>query len=195
MNTPGPNATTSLPVGVGVRRWHAILHRWPSVLGLAAAVAVLATGADRETLSIVVCAATLCYLGAAALARPWVAWALVPGFGVVIVASDLLDRPWWVVTGVAALVLVGVGLLGRVSYRDLAAQGGAALGYGGLAVAALHLAPQAGLVLVGLVLAAHAGWDAIHYRRARVVPRSLAEACMLLDLPLGLGFLVLAAVG
>jgi hypothetical protein len=35
----------------------------------------------------------------------------------------------------------------------------------------------------------------VHYRRNEVVPRSLAEACMLLDVPLGLGLVVLALVG
>jgi hypothetical protein len=51
------------------------------------------------------------------------------------------------------------------------------------------------MVLAGLALASHAVWDAIHYRRAAVVPRSLAEFCMLLDVPLGLGAVVLALIG
>ncbi len=34
-----------------------------------------------------------------------------------------------------------------------------------------------------------------HYRRDQVVPRSLAEFCMLLDVPLGVGFVVLAVLG
>ncbi len=59
---------------------------------------------------------------------------------------------------------------------------------------ALFLAPRAGLVLAGPC------WrpcrvDVIHYRRDQVVPRSLAEFCMLLDIPLGVGFVVLAMVG
>ncbi|MEE6258143.1 hypothetical protein [Plantactinospora sonchi] len=172
----------------------AILHRWPSAVGLTAAVLVLATGPDRQTLSITVCAATLCYLGAAALARPWVAWAAVPGFSLVIIASRVLGLPWWAVAGIAALILVVVGLVGRVSYPALTAQAVAVAGFGGLAVAALLIAPSFGLVLAGLVLASHGIWDAVHYRRNAVVPRSLAEACMLLDVPLGLGFIVLAAL-
>ncbi len=64
-----------------------------------------------------------------------------------------------------------------------------------VAATALFLAPRLGLVLVGVVLASHAVWDAVHYRRDQVVPRSLAEFCMMLDVPLGVGFVVLAVLG
>ncbi|WP_422769499.1 hypothetical protein ACN28C_22445 [Plantactinospora sp. WMMC1484] len=189
------HSSTSSAARSGTSHRSVIPHRWPSALGLAAAVIVLATGPDRQTVAITVGAAALCYLGAAALARPWVAWAAVPGFSVVMVASALFELPWWVVAGVAAAVLVVVGLAGRVSYPLLGAQTAAVAAYGGLAVTGLLLAPRVGAVLVGLVLAAHAIWDAVHFRRNAVVPQSLAEACMLLDVPLGLGFLVLAALG
>lgn len=62
-------------------------------------------------------------------------------------------------------------------------------------VAALLLAPRAGLVLAGVVLAGHSAWDVVHYRRNRVVHRSLAEFCVLLDVPLGVGAVVLAVAG
>jgi len=51
-----------------------------------------------------------------------------------------------------------------------------------------------GLVLVACTLIAHGIWDVLHYRRNAVVQRSLAEFCVLLDVPLGVGVLVLAAV-
>lgn len=117
-------------------RWQHVLHRWPSALGLAAAAGQLATGGDRDSVAIVVGVATLCYLGAAALRRRWVAWAGVAGGSLVVAASEL----------------------------------------------------------AGVVLAGHAVWDLIHYRRDQVVPRSLAEFCMLLDLPLGVGAIVIAVV-
>jgi hypothetical protein len=64
--------------------------------------------------------------------------------------------------------------------------------YAGLALAALAMDPDAGLAVAGLVLASHAAWDAVHHRRRAVVSRSLAEACIALDLPLGLGLVALA---
>ena len=53
----------------------------------------------------------------------------------------------------------------------------------------------AGAVLASLALMAHAIWDVIHYRRNAVVPRSLAEACMFFDVPLGVAIIVLALAG
>jgi hypothetical protein len=179
---------------VDAPRRHAVLHRWPSALGLAAVALQLATGAGREAVAIVLCVATLCYLGAAALERPWVAWAGVVGGSLVIVASELIGLVWWAGVGIVALALIAVGLLGRASRPALTAQTAALLGFGGLAVAALFLAPRIGLALVGVGLAAHAVWDLVHYRRNQVVPRSLAEFCMLLDVPLGIGAVVLAVV-
>jgi len=175
-------------------RWQVLRRRWPSVLGLAAAIALLATGAGPDVVAIVVVVATLCYLGAAALGRPWVAWAAILGGGVVIAASLLAGVAWWAGLGVAALALCVAGLARHGSHRALTAQAVALLGYGGLAVVALYLAPRLGLALAGVALAGHALWDLHHYRRDQVVPRSLAEACMLLDLPLGAGVVILAIV-
>ncbi len=146
-------------------------------------------------MAITVCVAALCYLGAAALGRPWVAWAGIVGASLVVVASELVALVWWAGIGIAALALVVAGRLGRASRPALTAQTAAVLVFGGLAVTALFLAPRLGLVLAGVVLASHAGWDAVHYRRDQVVPRSLAEFCMLLDVPLGVGFIVLAVLG
>lgn len=186
-------STSAAPTGVS--RWHALLHRWPSALGLVAAALTVMGPADRETPAITVSVAALCYLGAAALGRPWVAWAGILGGSLVVVAGELLGLVWWGAIGIVALVLVVAGLLGGVSRPALTAQAAALAGFGGLAVAALFLAPRAGLVLAGAVLAIHAGWDVVHYRRNQVVPRSLAEFCILLDVPLGIGFVVLAVAG
>ncbi|PZG02759.1 hypothetical protein [Micromonospora deserti] len=179
---------------VDAPRWRAVLHRWPSVVGLAAAVLQLATGADREAVAIVLCVATLCYLGAAALGRPWVAWAGVAAGSLVVVASELIGLVWWAGLGIVAVALIAGGLLGGASRPALTAQTAALLGFGGLAVAGLFIAPRVGLALVGVMLAAHAAWDLVHYRRNQVVPRSLAEFCIWLDVPLGIGAVVLAVI-
>ena len=43
--------------------------------------------------------------------------------------------------------------------------------------------------LVALALIGHAGWDAYHYLRNRVVGRSYAEWCAVVDLLLGAAIL------
>jgi hypothetical protein len=113
----------------------------------------------------------------------------------VVVASQMIGVAWWAVGGTVALALVIAGLLLRVPRPPLAAQTAALIGYGGAAMAALFLAPRVGLVLAGVALAGHTVWDVIHYRRNQVVHRSLAEFCVLLDVPLGVGAIVLAIVG
>jgi hypothetical protein len=172
-----------------------VLRRWPTAVGLASAALILALGADPEVLAIVVLIATSCYLAAAALDRPWISWAWLPLGGVIVSGSERVGLPWLVTTGVAALVLLTAGLVTRAPGGHLAAQALALAGFGALAGAAMLVTPRVGVVMAGLVLAAHAGWDLVHYRRDVVVPRSLSEFCMALDLPLGLTFVVLGLAG
>jgi len=172
-----------------------VLSRWPALLGLGAAVLLLAAGvADRATLAIGVSAAALCYLAAAALGRPWVAWASIVGASLVVVASEVAGLPWWAGIGITALVLLGIGTV-RGVVRPTLPQAAALLGYGTLAVTALAIDPEVGLVVAGLTLAGHAVWDVVHHRRNTVVPRSMAEACLFFDVVLGLGCLALAVLG
>ncbi len=174
--------------------WSAV-HRWPTALGLAAAAVALRGDAGAETPAIVVCVATLCYLGAASLGRPWIAWAAIPGGTAAVVVGELVGATWWAGLSAAALVLLAAGLTGRARRPDTVRQTIATVGFGVPVVSAvLLLAPRAGLVVAGLVLAGHAVWDLVHLRTGRVVPRSLAEFCMALDVPLGLGFVLLAVL-
>ncbi|RGC68571.1 hypothetical protein C5N14_12795 [Micromonospora sp. MW-13] len=166
-------------------------RRWPTAAGLAAAIAVLVTVADRETAVTCVWVAALCYLAAAALDRPWMAWVAVPAGSVVIAVGEITGVGRWVLLGAAAAMLVVVAVVVGAPRRQVSAQFVGGTVYAGLALATLALAPDAGLVVAGLVLASHAVWDAVHHRRRAVVSRSLAEACMALDLPLGLGLVVL----
>ncbi|MFF5081881.1 hypothetical protein ACFY36_32925 [Actinoplanes sp. NPDC000266] len=173
----------------------AFLRRWPAALGLAAAVLVLIFAADRETASTAAIVAVLCYLGAAAFDRRWVAWAGVFGLSAVITLAQFAEITPWVALAVVGVALLGLGFAFGVPRRPLAAQASAALGYGLFAVTALYLPETAGGVLAGLALAAHAGWDTVNFVRDTVVPRSLSEACMALDVPLGVGVAVIAVTG
>ncbi|MDG4825096.1 hypothetical protein O7635_24885 [Asanoa sp. WMMD1127] len=176
------------------RRW-AVRHRWPTALGLAAAATQLAFGPDAETLATVIAVAVLCYLGAAALDRRWVGWAGCLAFPAVLVTSQVVGVTWWVVGSAVAVVLLVVGLATRAPRPPLTAQSLALLGYGVVAVTALFLSPRTGLVVAGFALASHGIWDVIHYRRNQVVNRSLAEFCIVLDVPLGVAAILVALAG
>lgn len=69
----------------------------------------------------------------------------------------------------------------------------AMLGYGGAAVIALFVNPIAGSCLVAIGLLGHAAWDAHHHRKQRVVSRSMAEFCLVLDTALAVTIIVLTA--
>jgi hypothetical protein len=184
-STAGPSSTRTSSV---------ILRHWPAAVGLLGA-AVAAASPDRETVIIGLLVALACYLGAAAFGVRWVAWAAIPIASALVVAAALVGiAPWFVLVGVS-VVLVIVGLVLSASRTDLVTQALAMVGYGGAGLLALALGPVAGAVLASLVLMAHAIWDVIHYRRNAVVPRSLAEACIFFDVPLGLAVIVLVLTG
>ena len=116
----------------------------------------------------------------------------VLGAGLVAVA-ELADLPRWAVFGVVGVVLLAIGLVQR---RPMTVpQALALVGYFGLAVVTVLLSPAVGLAIAGIVLALHAVWDVVHYRRNIVVDRALALWCIGLDLFLGGACVVLAVVG
>jgi hypothetical protein len=185
-------ATTGAVTTTRASGWQVV---WPAAVGLAAAAVVVATDPNTESIVTAISVALLCYLAAAAFDRRWVAWAGCLAFAPVVLPSQVVGLAWWVVPGIVALALVVTGLLLRVPRPPLAAQTAALIGYGGVAIAVLLLAPpRLGLALAGVAVAAHGVWDVIHYRRNVVVKRSLAEACFMLDVPLGIGAVILAII-
>ncbi len=66
------------------------------------------------------------------------------------------------------------------------------LGFGVVALIALYVDPDLGGYLVAAALLGHAAWDAVHFRLNRVVARSSAEFCGVLDLLVGVAILFMA---
>ena len=173
----------------------AIQRSWPAAVGLLGAAFVSIVSPDRETVVVTVLVAVGCYLAAAALGVRWVAWAAIPIGSALAVGGGLMGIDPWFVLGGASIVLAIIGLLRPALRTAVAAQSVAVVAYGGFALTALALGPTTGAVLASLALMAHAIWDVIHFRRDAVVPRSLAKACLFLDIPLGVAVLVLALLG
>jgi hypothetical protein len=113
----------------------------------------------------------------------------------VVMLSELAGAPWWVGLLGYATVLVAVGLARPATRRASAEQGLALAGFGGLAVITLAGESPIWLAVAGLALASHAVWDLRHWRRDDVVPRSMAEFCILLDVPLGTAAILVALAG
>lgn len=65
--------------------------------------------------------------------------------------------------------------------RWLTAQTAGVLAFGAAAIAAVVAAPDAGRYVLAAGWLAQAGWDIVHHRADRVVPRWYAELCMVCD--------------
>ncbi|WP_192907139.1 DUF6010 family protein [Glycomyces paridis] len=160
-------------------------HRWPALLGAVFAAFVawdLGTGGD---LAPVLTASGLIYLGAAAIRRPNAAWPLFAITFVIIGAAGF--TPWenlatWVLIGLAAALAVYGLATGAVRPPEgLPLQSLGMAVFGAAAVAAVLVGGDLAAYLVAVGLLGHAAWDVHHHRTGRVVARSLAEFCVVLD--------------
>ncbi|YCI06209.1 hypothetical protein M1D34_29765 (plasmid) [Ensifer sp. D2-11] len=180
--------------------WRSI-QWWPAAIGLAFAAFVsidLLNGSEHGTdLAAIVVASGLVYLAAAALEIPWVSWPVFLLSVVVITVARLglipFDATWAMLTVAALFAVYGVIRALRRPNRDLPLQAIAMIVFGGLATVALFISPFVGALLVAAGLAAHAGWDVYHHVKNKVVVRSMAEFCFVLDTALAI-VIVLATV-
>lgn len=178
----------------GARQGSWMLRRWPTAFGVVFGASLLAAYwfgfAETERMSQVLTAAGLVYLGAAALKLRAAAWPLFAVTVVLITIGFLVPAfdPFWWMLGIAGVVVV-VGLA-RGAVRP---PWGMPLALGAMALIAVIAimasrleGPWAALVVAAGLLA-HAAWDVFHHRTGRVVVRSMAEFCAVLDTLLALG--------
>lgn len=177
------------------RRWLDLLkHRWPTALGIAVAALAafdLDNGTEFAALTVLM---ALVYLGAAALDRRWSAWVvLLAGLPIAIFIPATSEVVPSVVFLVAALVFLALGV-GRGLLRKpggLPLQTAGMVAFGSTVLVALYVDMGLGGKLVGIAILGHAAWDAYHLLRNRVVSRSYAEFCAVVDFLLGAAILFL----
>jgi hypothetical protein len=173
-------------------------HRlWPAAVGVVFAGVLAAGLADGTELAALLAAAHFVYLGAAALRRPAAAWPLfwltfvVIGVGRAVGGPD----PTWVILGLA--VAFAVYGLARGAARDpegLPRQASAMVVFGAVAAVVLLVGGDAAGYVVAAGLLAHAGWDIYHRRTGKVVTRSMAEFCFVLDTLVAIAMIVVLVV-
>lgn len=157
---------------------------WPAALAVVVAAGTAYGLSDGRAAAPVVAASGLVYLAAAATRRRQMAWL---GFAVTFVligAAKFMGFdavPW--LLGMAG-VLLAVGVFGKRArpWWSFPLQAVAMLVLGGMAFVALRLDPMLGGLLVAVALVGHAAWDVHHRRTDRVVNRSLAQFCAVLDI-------------
>ena len=171
----------------------ALLRRWPTWLALAWVALTLSDVGDGTEFAVVLVVAAVGYLAVAVAERPRATWPLLFLIfgGVVALRLAGLDERAVLLAAGAVLTVVGLarGSLRRPGPASL--QVPAAVLFVGAGLLGATAAPEAGLHVVAAGLIGHAAWDAHHWWVDRIVVRSFAEWCGVLDLTLGIGILVL----
>lgn len=157
---------------------------WPAALGVLVAAGTAYGLTDARAVAPVVAASGLVYLAAGASGRRSAAWiAFAVTFALITLQKfvGLNSLPWLLAL---AVVLLVIGFAGRRvrPWWAFPLQTAAMVVLGAIAFVALQLNPTAGGLLVAAALLGHAGWDIYHYRADRVVARSLAQFCAVLDI-------------
>ena len=180
---PAPPGRT--PTRTGVRR--ALTRRWPTVLALVSGAAIVAGNTSDEAvggLAETLIFLPLLYLVVSTLRRPAVTWlVLIAGVPVTAGLEALVGVDLAVVLLAAALAATVWGgahsRFGDGSWFTVQVIGMAA--FAAVAVAAMSVDPTASRYLVAAGWFAHGVWDFVHLRSGRVVARSYAEWCGVVD--------------
>lgn len=176
--------THALSSSAGVRMprpIRALLRRWP--LFLAVACAAVSWGLDVVTAGHLLPVLPLLYVIMATIRLRRATWI------VLIVAAlgfMLLSAQSWIDPTVAILSVAGgmalTGLLPRTGRREVLIQVVGLIIFAAVAVIGLTVAPEIGRLVLAAGWFSHGAWDLWHLRRDRVVSRSYAECCAVLDI-------------
>jgi hypothetical protein len=186
-NTPGTQQSPERRGWAG-----AVLHRWPTALGIAVAglsALDLETGLEFAALTVLM---AVIYLGAAVFERPWTAWAVLFAglpLAFMIPATSWTDRSVTLIVVGAVFLVVGVVRGQLVKPGGFPLQTAGMVVFGAAILVTLYVDPGLGGKLVGITILGHGAWDAYHYLRNTVVQRSYAEFCAVVDLVLGAAIL------
>jgi hypothetical protein len=164
-----------------------LTDRWPTALAVGMAALSFGGSGSEEglaALSEVLLLLPLLYLVVAKLQRPRTSWpvlvVLITPF-IVLRALDVV-APTAVFSALALIVLLWGALDGRLHRPDpFRVQALGMLGFGAIALAGLVVDPDLGRYLVAAGWFLHGVWDLVHFKLDKVVARSYAEWCGVVD--------------
>ncbi|MEV0201448.1 hypothetical protein [Nonomuraea sp. NPDC050691] len=164
-----------------------LLARWPSAVGLLALIGNAAGGLDSHVTAMIIILAAMCYLAAAALGSRRSGWVMlgVAVLAVVVAKATGLDPTATLLAMGAGFAVYGFLRGSRIDRRELVIQVLGFAGFSAVALSAMMTGPFLAAHLAAGAAIGHAVWDAVTYHRDKVVDRSLAEFCFVLDFGLG----------
>jgi hypothetical protein len=169
-------------------RW--LARRWPTLAAIPLVAVSLYGLDDARGLAFLLVLSPLGYLVPASFNRPGITWPAVLIGAVAVAPLRILDLNVAYALLVASVAFVVIGTVRRAPGFGI--QVVAAVLFAAVTVIAIEAGSLVlGGVLVGIGLLAHAAWDAYHHRVDRVVPRSFAEWCLVVDVVLGVAAIVL----
>ncbi|MEV4535804.1 hypothetical protein AB0J82_18450 [Asanoa sp. NPDC049518] len=169
-------------------RW--LAHRWPTLAAIPLVAVTLYDLEDVRGLAFLLVLCPLAYLVPASFSRPGITWPAVLIGAVAVGPLRIFDLNAAYALLVVSVVFVVLGTVRRAP--GFGVQVIAAVLFAAMAVIAIEAGSLVfGGVLVAIGLLAHAAWDAYHHRVNRVVPRSYAEWCFVVDVILGVVAIVL----
>ncbi|MGH3240008.1 MAG: hypothetical protein ACRDNL_06485 [Spirillospora sp.] len=167
---------------------------WPAALAAAMAVPNLGGGGTEQVTALAqaLLLLPLLYLVVETFQwRRWT-WAVLAVFLVsftVVEAVDVIE-PAVVVSGVALGVLVWGAVRKRITgSKALQAQAFGMVGFGAVALTGLVIDPDAGRYIVAFGWFAHGIWDLVYLKRDKVVLRSYAQWCAVVDVLIAAGLI------
>ncbi|NGN65942.1 hypothetical protein G5C51_18830 [Streptomyces sp. A7024] len=165
-----------------------VLRRWPTALAVGMAAATFGgtdlqakTAGYGEALLIL----PLLYLTAARLHNPRAAWPILAVSLAAVVGLGFAEvpAPAAVFAALALAVLVWGAVRGELNRRDeFGLQALGMVAFGALALTGLVIDAEAGRYVVAAGWLLHGVWDFVHLYRDRVVVRSYAEWCGVIDI-------------
>ena len=163
-------------------------RRWPTALALVLSALTFDGGASGSSVSGLAEALLLLPLGyliVAKLQRPRASWPVLVCGLIAIIVLRLLDviAPAAVLVSIALIVLVWAAVdrqLQRSALFQVQALG--MFGFGALALCGLAVDPEFGRYLVAAGWFLHGLWDFVHLQVNKVVARSYAEWCGVIDI-------------
>lgn len=169
--------------------WKWLLRRWPTALALVLTSLNMSSGdggSEGEVVNFaqILPLLPLLYLVLAKLERRRATWPLLVGSMVVVFALRMLElipltAVWW---GIALVVLVWGAVDGHlVKSRSMRVQALGMLIFGGLGLIGLVVEPELARYLIAGGWFFHGVWDFYHLWKDRVVARSFAEWCGVVD--------------